>query len=323
MQNSPKQEILYANFNQDNSNNVKQIQAMFCVGTDSGFRAIFQRDLKGGIGIVEMLYRTNILALVGGGVQPKYPDNKVMIWDDHQVKCIAELSFRGVIKNVKLRQDRIVVVQDTKIYVYNFTDLKLLDQIETYVNLRGIVSISTSSDLFVLATLGQKVGQVLVHRSVQPPVPALLIQAHSSPVSYLALDSKGSKLATASEKGTVIRIYSVLDGKMLQDVRRGTDYATITSITFDQDVNWVACASDSGTIHIFRVSDETNNQQVQNPSSMFKMLGPIIPILKSQWSFSQFRIQDTRCKLAFINQDTTFIVISQEGNFYKATMQKN
>lgn len=48
---------------------------MFCVGTDSGFRvydmncqAIFQRDLKGGIGIVEMLYRTNILALVGGGV---------------------------------------------------------------------------------------------------------------------------------------------------------------------------------------------------------------------------------------------------------------
>jgi hypothetical protein len=48
---------------------------MFCVGTDTGFRIFdsnkfeqkFVRDLKGGLGIVEMLYRSNILALVGGG----------------------------------------------------------------------------------------------------------------------------------------------------------------------------------------------------------------------------------------------------------------
>jgi hypothetical protein len=49
---------------------------MFAVGTDRGFRIIttaslerkFERDLKGGIGIVEMLFRSNIFALVGGGV---------------------------------------------------------------------------------------------------------------------------------------------------------------------------------------------------------------------------------------------------------------
>ena len=63
---------------------------MFAVGTDVGFRVFttkeheekIQRDLRGGIGIVELLYRSNIIALVGGGVQPKYPDNKVILWDD-------------------------------------------------------------------------------------------------------------------------------------------------------------------------------------------------------------------------------------------------
>lgn len=64
------------------------------------------------------------------------------------------------VRAVRLRRDRVVVALEHKVLVYNFADFKLLHQIETLANPKGLVAISSSAEMTVLACPGLHTGQV-------------------------------------------------------------------------------------------------------------------------------------------------------------------
>lgn len=337
--------LLGTYFNQD--------YGCFACGTDQGFRIYncdpfeetFRRNFRGGIGIVEMLFRSNILALVGGGKNPQYPPNKVMIWDDHQSRCIGELTFRSEVRAVKLRRDRIVVVLEHKIYVYKFQDLKLLHQIETLANPKGLCVLSHASNSCVLACPGLHRGQVRVeHYGLKT---TKFISAHDSHIACFALTSDGLFLATASTKGTLVRIFNTLDGSRLQEVRRGVDRAEIYSIALSPTAQWVAVSSDKGTVHIFSLKVQVGGEAPSkssatkdlpgssdlpyvlvdnfftphmgaNPSSSLSFMKGVLPkYFSSEWSFAQFHLpENTRFLVAFGRQNT-IVILGLNGSFYR------
>ncbi len=56
-----------------------------------------------------MLYRTNIVGMVGGGTNPKFSSNKLILWDDVEQVIAGELTFGFKIKNFAIRRDIIAV----------------------------------------------------------------------------------------------------------------------------------------------------------------------------------------------------------------------
>ena len=145
------EEILYISFNQDSS--------YISVGTQNGYKIFssypiynyFNRNLKGGIGIIEMLYKSNILALVGGGKNPKFPENKLIIYDDKKQKKISEIIFKSNIINIKLKKDKIFSVTITKIFIFNFKTYQNIDIIETIQNPKGLFSISNNPKVNIIS----------------------------------------------------------------------------------------------------------------------------------------------------------------------------
>ena len=92
---------------------------------------------------------------------------------------------------------------------------------------------------------------------------ANVIQAHKSPLSFLSINSTGSLLATSSDKGTVIRVWSIPGAEKLYQFRRGTREAKIYSMNFNLVSTLLAVSSMHDTVHIFKLggskSGETSN----------------------------------------------------------------
>lgn len=261
--------LLTCSFNQDGG--------CLAIGTDSGFSVhnlhpqyavSVDRPLQGGIGLVEMLFRCNLMALVGGGPSPQAPPHRVLIWDDHIPKEIGELSFRQVVLSVRLRKDAIAVALRDRVYVYHLADLSLRDKIYTADNPHGLLCLSTQIQDMVLACPSVTTGHVRVE--LYGLRKTVLMEAHESALRGLALTADGTKLATASGKGTVIRVWDVASAVCLQEFRRGVERATITCLAWSWDAAWLACTSDKGTAHVFQVGEaDTDRKPDESLTSLF------------------------------------------------------
>ncbi|EKM76342.1 hypothetical protein AGABI1DRAFT_115895, partial [Agaricus bisporus var. burnettii JB137-S8] len=307
--------MLFANFNQDFS--------CISVGTRKGYsitncdpfgRVYTMND--GARGIVEMLFCTSLIALVGAADQPQSSPRKLQIVNTKRQSMICELLFPSSILAVKLNRKTLVIVLETEIYIYDISNMRLLHVIETTPNPDAICALSPSTSNSYLAypspvpsptsplapantnnvtssatgsgspkaassnssphtttsTLSansqHQSGDVLLF-STRSLTVANVIQAHKAPISFLSIDSTGTLLATSSDKGTVIRVWSIPGAEKLYQFRRGTRETKIYSMNFNLVGTLLAVSSAHDTVHIFKLGSRGkggNPSQTSNPS---------------------------------------------------------
>ncbi|KAG2039209.1 WD40 repeat-like protein [Suillus americanus] len=268
--------MLFANFNQDFS--------CISVGTRKGYsitncdpfgRVYTMND--GARGIVEMLFCTSLIALVGAADQPQSSPRKLQIVNTKRQSMICELLFPSSILAVKLNRKTLVIVLEVEIYIYDISNMRLLHIIETTPNPEATCALSPSADNSYLAypspvpspttqspsqastsqapSSSHQSGDVLLF-STRTLTVANVIQAHKSPISFLSINSTGTILATASDKGTVIRVWSIPGAEKLYQFRRGTREARIYSINFNVVSSLLAVSSAHDTVHIFKLGPQ-------------------------------------------------------------------
>lgn len=97
----------------------------------------------------------------------------------------------------------------------------------------------------------------------------------------MSMNLEGTKIATASVKGTLVRVFDVQTGQLQNELRRGADTSEIFSISFNYDSTRLCVSSDKGSIHIFNLESRNRTSRFLVPpisNFLFPWLNPILPI---------------------------------------------
>ncbi|XP_043936123.1 WD repeat domain phosphoinositide-interacting protein 4 isoform X2 [Protopterus annectens] len=321
-------------FNQD--------QSCFCCAMETGVRIYnveplmekghLDHEQVGSVGHVEMLHRSNLLAFVGGGSNPKFADNSVLIWDDAREekdakdKLVLEFTFTKPVLAIRMRSDKIIIVLRNRIYVYTFPDNPTkLFEFDTRDNPKGLCDLCPSLEKQLIVFPGHKCGSLqLVDLSNTKPGTSsapFTINAHQSEIACVAVNQQGTVVASASKKGTLIRLFDTQTREKLVELRRGTDPATLYCINFSHDSAFLCASSDKGTVHIFALKDTKLNRR--SALARVGKVGPMIgQYVDSQWSLASFTVPaECACICAFGKNTSknvnSVIAICVDGTFHK------
>ncbi|XP_043218708.1 WD repeat domain phosphoinositide-interacting protein 2-like isoform X2 [Amphibalanus amphitrite] len=246
--------VRFVNFNQDYSS--------LAVGTHMGYRLftinsidkieqIYEVEI-GDVLIVERLFSSSLVTLVTQALP-----RRLQVCHFKKGTKVCEYDYTNTIVAVRLNRARLVVCLEESLYIHNIRDMKLIHTIrDTPANPRGVCALSVNSDLSYLAYPGSAtIGELQVFDALNLQAKTML-PAHDSPVAAVAFSVAGTQVATASEKGTVIRVFNIKDGSKAYELRRGLKRcAQISSMCFSPDAQFLALSSNTETIHVFRLTE--------------------------------------------------------------------
>lgn len=252
-------EVLFVNFNQDASSlsvGTRKGYRLYSLAAPEDLQRIHESEMED-ICRVERLFSSSLVTLVS-----LTAPRKLRVCHFMKGTEICSQSFSNTILSVRLNRLRVVVCLEENLYIHNIRDMKVLHTIrDTPPNPHGLCEL-TQADISYLAYPGSsQIGEVQIFDAANLQAVSM-IPAHDGPLAALKFNADGTKIATASEKGTVIRVFAVPSGEKMFEFRRGVKRCvTIYSLAFSADSLYLCSSSNTETIHIFKLEDQHDKEK--------------------------------------------------------------
>ncbi|TGZ70449.1 hypothetical protein CRM22_003188 [Opisthorchis felineus] len=250
--------ILFVDFNQDYTSILVGSKCGYSLLSTLGDQVTETFSTTGDpICIVGRLFDRSLVTLVSQNDM-----RKLLVSHSRINTLICHYRYTLTILAVKLNQHRLVVCVEDGIFIHNLRDMQMLHRVEeTPPNRNGVIALSSAEDNCYLAYPGShRVGTVYIFDAMNFRN-VTSISAHDGLLAALAFNAAGDLLATASEKGTIIRVFSIPQGDRLMEFRRGLSRCvSICCLSFSLNNQFLVAASHTETVHVFKLETRSGNK---------------------------------------------------------------
>lgn len=174
---------------------------------------------------------------------------RLVFWSLRLNQLTKEICLDRELMGIKIHKQFVAIILLEKIFIVNQKG-KLVRILKTFKNPLGICAISTQKEP-ALAFPDIERGSVQIFRLNL--LKSITIKAHDNEITAIALTPKADYVATASSKGTLIRVFDTSLGNTIKEFRRGAKPSIIYSLAFNETGDFLCCTSSSGTIHLFDI----------------------------------------------------------------------
>lgn len=265
-----------ASFNQDSTSlalGMKSGYKLFSLSSVDTLSCIYESVETPEVCLVERLFCSSLVVVVSSQMP-----QRMNIYHFKKGTEICNYSYPSPVHAVKLNRQRLVVCLEESIYIHNIKDMKLLKTLlNTPANPSGLCALSVSPSSSYMAYPGSANSGEVVLYDANALSTVTVIPAHSSSLAALSFNPSASKLASASERGTVIRVFSIPNGQLLSEFRRGMKrYVHISCLSFSPDGQFLCASSNTETVHIFKMEPNPNTDQSEEDDSWGSYVGKMI-----------------------------------------------
>lgn len=273
----------------------------------------------GAIKFCELIRRTNAIVMVPSDKQEVEMNNCMLLFDAKNKLFCLKTEFQSSVKAIRATRNRLFAALLNEIDVFHFPSLEYILRISTPSNPRGLFEISAldSVDQHIIFYPGHKTGSVFVTNILfndysRTSVSPISINAHRNELACMAVNHDGSLLATASVKGTLVRLWDSAQKSLKIELRRGSDAATIYCLNFSNNSEFLCCSSDKGTIHIYALHNSKLNRR-----SKFNSIRILGSYGNSQWDVANFTIPPECSCICGFGSGNSVIAACVDGTFFK------
>ncbi|XP_017314296.1 WD repeat domain phosphoinositide-interacting protein 1 isoform X1 [Ictalurus punctatus] len=320
-----------ASFNQDSTSlavGTKEGYRLFSVTAVDKLECIHESAENPDVYIVERLFSSSLVVVVSHSIP-----RRMNVYHFKKGTEICNYSYSNSILAVRLNRQRLVVCLEESIFIHNIKDMKLLKTLlNTPSNPSGLCALSINHSNSYLAYPGSAtIGEIIVYDANNLNT-VTVIPAHDSQLAAITFNASGTKLASASERGTVIRVFSIPEGQRLFEFRRGMKrYVNISSLSFSPDAQFLCASSNTETVHIFKLEQHGHRGEEENPSwsayvgKMFSAASSYLPaqvsgMMSQDRAFATVRLNTHghkhTCTLTTIQKLPRLLVASSEGQLF-------
>ena len=185
----------------------------------------------------------DVFAAVSGSSAVPYTPNFLLIFQKNTGVFLKSIEFPSAILDVRCNESMLFISMEDTIQAYDIKEFRTFATIDRKSSL-GLLACSND----IIAYPDER-SQGMVKVAMLPGFNVTqMIQCHSGMIQNLVISSDSQSIITCSNKGTLIRVFSVSDGSKTNQFRRGFTQNEVLSLAASQEY---VCACSDKTLHVF------------------------------------------------------------------------